>query len=145
MELEKLFEKLGAKVVRADTAGTKANPKIVMMLRVGVDEITQERWLAFITEALLHEEKDKRKAWTLDIGHVYFLRDGNVKYLWRASVIGVGKKGLDQGLSRIQQAVLSSLTVGRQEITEMPLVGRDSYAGMETKGAYIPGKQPKVG
>lgn len=139
--LEPEFKRLGATVVQATPGGTATKPKLTLMLRVGVDDTSQGRWRNFIHEILLHQKKDKGKAWTVDIGQTYYLDGESLRYLWRVIINGTGKDALTRAETRMRQSVIGSLSTG-VEITSMPLVGRLSYSGKKTMGGYGYGDQP---
>lgn len=128
MQIEQLLARLNVEVVST----AMGDSELTLFLRVKTDEPTQNRWRVFITELLLHDRKDKRARWTVDIGHTYFLRENEdtPRYLWRLIIEAKkgGKKSLDEGLKRVSQAAMSALSNG-VEITSMPLVGRSSHKG----------------
>lgn len=132
--LESILARLGAQVVKSEVSSTRAT----LMLRVRLDEVTRSKWAGFIEEILIREAAGKRKTWTADVGQVYFLSGGVPKYLWRIVLQAKNQKGIDAALEQAHGAAMQSLSKG-VEVTSMPLVGRDTYAGAKTRGAHAYG------
>lgn len=131
MQFEQIVQRLGAQIVKQDVADSK----VVLMLRVRTDDVTRSKWAGFIEEALVREELGKRKAWTLDISQAYYLASGSPRYLWRLVIQGKTKKAVGTALDALYGAAMQSLSAG-VEVTSMPLVGRDNYAGAKTRGVH---------
>lgn len=131
MQFEQVVQRLGAQIVKQDVTDTK----VVLMLRVRTDDVTRSKWAGFVEESLIREELGKRKAWTLDISQAYYLANGSPRYLWRLMIQGKTKKSVATALEQLYGAAIQSLSAG-VEVTSMPLVGRDNYAGAKTRGVH---------
>lgn len=133
MRVDQAFTRAGFKIIDA----RKTDTTFVIMVRLTMGAIYEQRWSAMITQVLLAAEEvaSRGQNWGCDISKRFYSRDGAVRWNWRISLSG----DLKSAQSVLTNATLDSLRVG-VEISEVPLIGQvdtsprpGSYKGTYTR------------
>ncbi len=134
MRLDKVLERIGAQIVKADKDGSK----VILFIRVGKGELNTARWKKSVEELLLACSEQKEPTWHVDVSKAFFTQGGVVKYLWRFIFSGDARHGTED----FGRSVMRSLSVGG-EVMSMPLVGQVQYEFDPAKGKMKGGHDSK--